>query len=106
MNETRKQELKHLVRTNVPLPVVSERTGDTYGTDLYDDHYTLRELVQAGMMNYIGHKERVFYLRPSRDFRIFVIDEIRELKGGEIIQLSLTDAGRSDFVRWLEDGAI
>lgn len=106
MNESRLQELRHLIRTNVPVPVVSERAGDTYGTDLYDDHFTLRELVQGGMMTYLGHKEKIFFLRPMRDFKIFVLDEIRELKGGEFVQLSLTDAGRADFVRWLEDGAI
>lgn len=105
MKEERLQELCFLIKTDVPVPVVAERVGDTYGTDLYDDHFTLREVVEAGFMTYIGHKDKTFYLRPLRDFRIYVIDEIRELKGGEIIRLALTDAGRSDFVRWL-DGTV
>jgi hypothetical protein len=103
MNEQRIDELHFLLRTDVPVPVVSERTGNMYADeDIYDDHYTLRELVQLGLFTYLGHKEKVFFLRPKQSFRMFVIDEILEIKAGEIVRLSLTEAGRTDFVRWLD----
>lgn len=104
MKESRLHELRFLIKTDVPLPVVAERAGDTYSSDTYDDYYTLRELVQIDLLTYLGHKDKVFFLRPKQDFRIFVVDEIRDLKAGEIIRLSLTEAGKTDFVRWL-DGA-
>lgn len=104
IDDARLQEMRHLIRTNVPLPVVSERQPSC--EDLYDDHFTLRELVQSQLMDYIGHKDKVFYLRPRKSFRIFVVDDVMELKSGEIIQLALTDAGKLDFVRGLEDGSI
>lgn len=105
MDNARLQELHFLLKTDVPLPVVAERSGDTYSTDIYDDHYTLRELVQTDLLTYLGHKDKVFFLRPRQDFRIFVVDEVRELKAGEIIRLSLTEAGKTDFVRWLDGAA-
>ena len=105
MKESRLHELHFLLKTDVPLPVVAERAGDTYSTDIYDDYYTLRELVQNDLLTDIGHKDKVFFLRPRKDFRIFVVDEIRELKAGEIIRLSLTEAGKTDFVRWLDGAA-
>jgi hypothetical protein len=105
MKESRLQELRFLLKTDVPLPVVAERAGDTYSSDIYDDYYTLRELVQHDLLSYIGHKDTVFFLRPRQNFRIFVVDEIRDLKAGEIIRLSLTEAGKTDFVRWLDGAA-
>lgn len=103
MEQARIDEMNFLLRTDVPLPVVSERTGSVYADDdIYDDHYTLRELVEQELFTYLGHKDKVFFLRPKRTFRMFVIDEILEIKAGEIVRLSLTEAGRTDFVRWLD----
>ena len=103
MNAERIRELNYLLRTDVPLPVVSERDSveqtDEY---LYGDHYTLRELVEQELFSYLGHKDKMFFLRPRRDFRMFVIDEILTIKSGEIVRLSLTEAGRTEFVRWLD----
>jgi len=108
MNQERIEELHYLLRTDVPLPVVSERSGSQYSDEsIYDDHYTLRELVEVGLFTYLGHKEKMFFLRPKKNFRMFVIDEILEIKSGEVVRLSLTEAGRTEFVRWLDsDGLV
>ena len=52
-------------------------------------------------MEYIGHQKALLCLRPFKSFAVYVGDEVRELQAGEIVTMSLTTSGRSEFEEWL-----
>lgn len=102
MESRRKTELEFLVRTKSPVPIVESRTNSAFEDDIYDDFFTLQELVQQQFLEYIGHQQNYFFMRPRTNLSVYVSDQIRELESGEIVKLYLTETGRSEFESWLD----
>lgn len=102
MNKERVKELDFLLRTKTPIAVIESRSGALCASGLYEDYYTLSELIEAGLIQYIGRKNEDIYLRPIEDFYVYVIDDIRRLMPGEIITLSLGEEGVREFNDWIE----
>lgn len=102
MEANRLQELNFLIRTNTPVPLTESRENAVFDDDLYNDFYTVKELIEHGYLDYIG-KDKNFqlFLRPRQSFSIFVVDEICFLRGGEIVTLALTKAGHTEFEEWI-----
>jgi hypothetical protein len=105
VEQARKKELEFLIRIHTPVTLVESRNHADYVNAVYDDFYSLSELVQQGFLDYIGHSHQYFYLRPTFDFSVHIVDEIRNLRSGEIVKLALTTSGRRDFEAWLETSA-
>ncbi len=102
MESRRKNELDFLVRSQTPVAIIESRANPAFEEDIYDDFYTLQELVAQGYLDYIGHQDNYFYMRPKSSFRVYVVDETRDLEAGTIVKLYLTEDGRNEFERWLE----
>jgi len=101
MDNLRKQELRFLMRTDAAIPVTDSRNSSLFQTEFYSDFYTIRELVEEGYMEYIGQQKEYVCLRPIDSFKMYINMEIRALVGGELITMSLTKDGRSEFEDWL-----
>jgi hypothetical protein len=106
MKANRLQELNFLVRTNTPIPLTESRLDAAFEDDLYNDFYTVKELIEHGYIEYVGKdKNYQLFLRPLRDFSIYVVDQrggdVCFLRGGEIVTLALTKAGHTEFEEWI-----
>jgi len=75
-----------------------------FDDDLYDDFYTIRELIQEGYINYVGKdKQYQLFLRPLKDFSVYIGNNVCFLRSGEIVTLALTQAGHSEFQEWINE---
>ncbi len=101
MDDPRQQELRFLMRTDAAIPVTDSRSNDLFQTEYYSDFYTIRELVEEGYMEYIGQQKEYVCLRPLNSFKMYINMEIRTLVGGELVTMSLTKDGRTEFEDWL-----
>jgi len=101
MDLLRQNELNFLMRTDSAIPVTDSRSNELFKNNYYDDFYTVRELVEQGYMEYVGRQEEYVCLRPLNSFKMYINLEIRDLVGGELITMSLTRDGRSEFEDWL-----
>lgn len=101
MDTLREQELKFLMRTDSAIPVTDTRANALFETEFYSDFYTIRELVEQGYMEYVGHQQEYLCLRPINSFKMYINQEIKDLQGGEIVTMSMTQNGRSEFESWL-----
>ena len=101
MDNDRIKELQFLMRTKSPIVVTDSRNNEVLQTVFYSDFYTIQELIEQGYMEYIGHQRDMLCLRPFNSFSVYVDNEVRKLKGGEIVTMSLTTSGRSEFENWL-----
>lgn len=88
-----------MVRTNTPVPVVEFRTPLVAATGLYDDHFTVAELIQQDLLHYVGRRGDEVYVRPLTRFKIFVND-VRQLLPGEILLLLLGENGQRELKAW------
>lgn len=103
MDHERKKELQFLMRIGAVI-VTDSRTSEVLQTVFYNDFYTIQELISEGYMEYIGHQKAMLCLRPINNFRVYISvndGEVRELKAGEIITMSLTTSSRNEFEQWL-----
>ena len=91
-----------LIRTKTPVPLTESRNSTVFEDELYDDFYTIKELIEEGFIDYIG-KDKNFqlFLRPKENFSIYITDNIWELRSGEIVTLALTKAGHAEFEDWI-----
>lgn len=101
MDNLRLQELKFLMRIGVPIPVTDSRNHEIFQSTFYSDFYTIPELVKQGYMEYIGQQKEYVCLRPKNNFQIFINMEVKDLIGGELITMSLSPDGRTEFEAWL-----
>lgn len=102
MEENRLQELNFLIRTGTPVPMTESRANAVFQDDLYDDFYTVKELIEHGYLDYVGKdKNYQLFLRPKQNFSIFVVDDVCFLRSGEIVTLALTKAGHTEFEEWI-----
>ena len=102
MRANRLQELNFLVRTHSPVPMTESRASTVFEDELYDDFYTIKELIEEGYLEYVGKdKNYQLFLRPKQNFSVYVVDSICYLKSGEIVTLSLTRAGHTEFQEWI-----
>lgn len=101
MDILREQELKFLMRIDAAIPVTESRSSALFETEFYSDFYTIRELVEQGYMEYVGHQQEYLCLRPINSFRMYINQEIKDLQGGEIVTMSMTQNGRNEFDSWL-----
>ena len=102
MEAHRLQELNFLVRTNTPIPLTESRKNTVFEDNLYDDFYTVNELIEQGYLAYVGKdKHYQLFLRPLSNFSVFVTDYVWSLKSGEIVTLALTREGHTEFEEWL-----
>lgn len=101
MDNERIRELNFMMRTGSPIPVTESRADELFQTMYYDDFYTISELVEQKLIEYVGHQKDYICLRPYSNFTIYIAGDVRELKGGEIVTVSLTDSGRDEFNTWL-----
>jgi hypothetical protein len=101
MDYERRKELNFMLRTGSPIPVTDSRSAEIFQTIFYSDFYTLQELIGEGLLEYIGHQKSLLCLRPLKSFPVYVSDEVRDLKASEIVTMSLTTSGRSEFEQWL-----
>lgn len=102
MDNERIRELNFMMRTGVPIPVTESRAAEIFETTFYDDFFTISELVAQELIEYVGHQKDYICLRPYSNFSIFIAGDVRELQGGEIVTMSLTDTGRAEFNMWLD----
>lgn len=91
-----------MVRTDTPVPIVESRTPLVAATGLYDDHFTVAELIQHELLRYVGRRGGEVFVRPLTRFRIFVND-VRQLLPGEILLLQLGEEGQRDLKVWSRD---
>ena len=101
MNKERIKELHFMLRTGAPIPLTDSRAAERYQTIFYDDYFTISELVEQKQIEYVGHRKEYICLRPYANFSVFVSGDVRDLKSGEIVTMSLTDNGRAEFNTWL-----
>lgn len=102
MEENRLQELNFLIRTETPVPMTESRMNAVFQDDLYNDFYTVKELIEEGYLDYVGKdKNYQLFLRPRQNFSIFVVDDVCFLRSGEIVTLALTKAGHTEFEEWI-----
>lgn len=101
MNNERIRELNFMMRIGTPIPITESRAAELFQTIYYDDFYTISELVEQKHIEYVGHQKDYICLRPYTNFKIYIAGDVRELKGGEIVTISLTDSGRDEFNTWL-----
>jgi len=101
MDNERIKELNFMMRTGTPIPVTESRAAEVFQTTFYDDFYTISELVDQELIEYVGHQKDYICLRPYSNFSIFIAGDVRELQRGEIVTMSLTDTGREEFNTWL-----
>ena len=101
MDGLRIQELRFLMRIGSPIPVTDSRESEIFQTAFYSDFYTIRELVEQGYMEYIGQQKEYVCLRPKNSFKMYINLEIKNLVAGELITMSLTKNGRTEFEQWL-----
>lgn len=102
MSPERQCELKFLIRTDTPVPVVESRTPLVKAAGIYDDHYTVAELIQEDLLRYVGRRRRDVFVRPLARFRIFVND-IKQLQPGEMLLLHIGEEGHRDLKEWSRD---
>lgn len=103
MEGHRLQELNYLLRTNTPVPVTESRNSATFDDELYDDVYTISELIEEGHLEYLGKDSNSqLYLRPVHDFSVYIMKEVSHLQGGELIKLALTKSGQVEFDTWIQ----
>lgn len=103
MDEHRLQELNYLIRTKTPVPMTESRNSATFEDNLYDDVYTISELIEEGHLEYLGRdSHNQLYLRPIHDFSVYVMREVSHLQSGEIVKLSLTKSGQTEFDSWVQ----
>lgn len=101
MDSERIKELKFMMRIGTPIPVTESRGDKLFQTMYYDDFYTISELVEQKLIEYVGHQKDYICLRPYSNFKIYIAGDVRELQSGEIVTMSLTDTGRAEFNTWL-----
>ena len=102
MRADRAKELNFLVRTKTPVLLTESRKSTVFEDDLYDDSYTIKELIEEGYLEYVGKdKNYQLFLRPRNDFSVYIVDSVCFLKGGEIVTLALTRAGHTEFEEWI-----
>lgn len=101
MENERIKELNFLLRTDTPVPLTDSRRAQLFETVFYDDFYTIQELVEQGHLEYIGHQKSCLCLRPYNSFRVYVNGEVLNLRGGELVTMSMTQVGKSEFENWL-----
>ena len=101
MDKLRQQELRFLMRTGAAIPVTESRDSEFFQTEFYSDFYTIRELVEQGYMDYIGQQKAYVCLRPRNSFTMYINLELKDIVGGELITLGLTERGREEFDEWL-----
>ena len=103
MEANRLQELNFLIRTDTPVPMTESRSNAVFDDELYNDFYTIKELIEEGYLEYVGKdKNYQLFLRPKANFSIYVVESICELKSGEIVTIALTKAGHTEFHEWIE----
>lgn len=103
MDYERRKELHFMLRVGSPIPVTDSRSHEIFQSIFYSDFYTIQELIGEGLLEYVGHQKSLLCLRPFKSFAVYVGDggEIRNLQAGEIVTMSLTTSGRSEFEEWL-----
>jgi len=101
MDKLRQQELKFLMRTGSAIPVTESRDSELFNSIYYCDFYTIRELVEEGYMEYIGQQKTYVCLRPKNSFTMYINLELKDIIGGELITMGLTEKGRVEFQTWL-----
>lgn len=101
MDILREQELRFLMRIDSAIPVTDSRASKLFETEFYSDFYTIRELIEQGYIEYVGQYQEYLCLRPVDNFRIYINREIKDLKGGEIITMSMTQDSKNEFDNWL-----
>jgi hypothetical protein len=102
MNIDRGSELEFLLKTHTAIPIIETRSSNLFDTGMYDDYYTIPELIESGLVEYVGKTKNKVYLRPLRNFYVYVIGEIRKLHTGEIVMLYLGDNGKKEFEEWVK----
>lgn len=101
MDNERIKELNFMMRIGAPIPVTESRATKLFQTVYYNDFYTLSELVEQKLIEYVGHQKNYICLRPYTNFKIYIAGDVRNLQSGEIVTISLTDTGRAEFNTWL-----
>lgn len=101
MDNERIRELNFMMRTGTPIPITESRDAEFFQTKCYDDFYTISELVEQKLIEYIGHQKEYICLRPYTNFKIYIAGDVRNLRGGEIVTMSLSDNARDEFNAWL-----
>lgn len=101
MEHARAKELHFLIRIKAPIPITDSRQPMIFQTMYYDDFYTIQELISEGYLEYVGHQKSLICLRPFIEFRMYISGEIRKLQAGEIITMSLSTLGKTEFEKWI-----
>jgi hypothetical protein len=100
MKESRKKELDFMMRIGTPIPIVESRPPKEM-EEFFDDHFTVTELIQHGVFDFIGQNIQWLYIRPKQDFEVCIGSEIRRLTSGEIIILEMSENGKKEFKMWI-----
>lgn len=102
MNTSRRNELEFLLQTNTAIPLIETRNSELFESGLYDDYYTISDIIECELAEYVGKSRNKVYLRPLRNFYVYVVGEIRKLHTGEIVMLYLGDNGKREFEEWIK----
>ena len=94
MDKLRQQELQFLMRTGSAIPVTESRDSELFNGIYYSDFYTIRELVEEGYMEYVGQQKSYVCLRPKNSFTMYINLELKDIIGGELITMGLTERGQ------------
>lgn len=101
VEKSREKELDFMLRIGTPIPIVESRPIKEM-EKFFGDHYTIPELIQHGILDFIGQNIEWLYVRPKEDFEVYINGDTRLLKSGEIIVLELSENGKRQFKTWID----
>lgn len=101
VNKKRQKELDFMLRIGTPIPVIECRPPKDL-EEFFADHFTVQELIQHGLFDFVGKNIEWVYIRPRQDFEVFIGGDVRSLTCGEIVIMELGENGKKQFRTWME----
>lgn len=81
--------------------LVESRREDSFHSILLNDFYTIPELIEEEIVQYIGQRNQCLYLRPLRTFNACINDRVRKLVASETLMIQLGEHGQREFEEWI-----
>jgi len=101
VDKKRQKELNFMLRIGTPIPIIECRPPKDM-EDFFNDHFTVQELIQHGLFDFIGKNIQWLYIRPKQSFDVFIGGDVRSLTCGEIVIMELGENGKKQFKMWTE----
>lgn len=105
MSPSRQKELKFLLAAGTPLPVIETRQAlfIEQNDNTFDDFYTLLELVQQEVLDFVSKKQRKVFFRARFRVSLFLSSVVVVFDKGDVFDVNLGTQGKKELEQWLED---